>query len=412
MKFNYRFILLAMFAVTMLFSVTQIKAQSELIVEWEAADGTVEKNALQSAIANDTERPADRVYKLRKGGFYWLTETIQNNGWALRIVGEEPDPSDPYGNPAVLQMVARGDATVSGKILQGGGDVYLKNLYIVGADDNGVQTYYQPVEMTGEGYRYTFDNCVFERTNFAAIAVSGKNNDIFITNCKFRNLIGQPSTQQWEGRAISIWADQDTVIVENNTFFNIGMTAFQIEGGAANYIRFTHNTIVNLGRAINTGNWWKEAYFANNLLVNSFWHGEGFADYNLIQNPTREALTTGHFGVGALPGKYGPEEGRRVVFAKAAAWLDPAFTTYYGDTIRTQPFINEITAERFFDKYDAMVISDTLHLSAKPDFPIYTDDIITSMIQNISDLRASVTPATPWFWQLPEDPVCTKLAIT
>lgn len=399
--------LVALLALVVFLPVQQVNAQAsnELIVQWANPDGTVKTDALRDAIANDVNRPANRVYKLLKGGFYWLTEEIKNDGWPLRIVGEEPGWSM-YDSPAFIQMVARADGSVGGRMITGGGDITLKNVYIVGADGNGVQTYYQPIQIDASNSRFIFDNVILERSNFALIAFTAKNNDIFFTNCKFRNLIGQPSTQQWEGRGISIWADQDTVVVENCTFFNVGMTALQIEGGAANYLRFNHNTLVNLGRAVNTGNWFKQAYFANNLIVNGFWHGEGFADYSLIRNPSRDprATTSGMFSIGALPTKYGPEEGRRIVFAKAAAWRDPAFAAFYGDTIRAQPFANPVTKLDFLQKYENMVVKDTMWLSVKPDIQTYPADIINSMIQNIKDLRAGSTPATPYFWKLPTDP--------
>jgi hypothetical protein len=406
MKFNYRSFLMTLIAVV-IFGISQqtVVAQSgsELLVRWDdPVTGLVKTDALRDAIANDANRPADRVYKLQKGGFYWLTEPIQNDGFHLRIVGEAPGASE-MDNPALLQMVARADGSVNGRMITGGGSITLKNLYIVGADNNGVQTYYQPIQIDASDSRFVFDNVILERTNFALIAFTGKNNDIFFTNCKFRNLIGQPSTQQWEGRGISIWADQDTVVVENSTFFHIGFTALQIEGGAANYLRFNHNTLVNVGRSVNTGAWFRTAYFANNLLINQFWHGEGKADYDPIRNPNREGKTSGFFGIAALPSKYGPEEGRRILFSNAAAYMDPAFKTYYGDTIRTQYFINEITAARFVDTYDNMVVKDTTWLSARPDFKTYTSDVTNLMIQNIKDLRAGVNPATAYFWKLPTD---------
>ncbi|MBX3007232.1 MAG: T9SS type A sorting domain-containing protein [Melioribacteraceae bacterium] len=408
MRFNYKLMLLALFTVLMVWPASQSLAQASdtLLVKWQNPDGTVKADALRDAIVNDANRPAGRVYKLEKGGFYWMTETIENDGFHLRIVGENPGKAD-VENPAVLQMVTRADGSVNGRLITGKSHITLKNLYIVGADNNGVQTYYQPFQIDASDSRFHFDGCVFERSNFAMIAVTGKNNDFVITNCKFRNLIGQPSTQQWEGRAISMWADQDSVIIENNTFFNLGMTALQIEGGAASYVLFNHNTLVNVGRTINTGAWWREAYFANNLLINIFFHGEGFADYDLVRNPSRDprAKTSGFFSIGTLPSKYGPEEGRRVVFTNAAAYRDPKFKTYYGDTIRAQYFINQVAREDFIDKYSAMVIKDTTWLTAQPAIKTYTSDIIDKMIANINDLRRGITPATPYFWQPPVDPL-------
>lgn len=407
MKLNYKIFLLTLIAAVIFGSAQKVKAQSgdTLLVQWQDPNtGDVIVDALRNAIINDTNRPEGRVYKLQKGGFYWLSERIVNDGWHLRIIGETPGPTE-LENPAVIQMVARADGSHDGRIITGGGSITMKNVYVIGADETGVQTYYQPIQIDASNSRFVFDNCIFERTNFALVAFTAKNNDIFFTNCKFRNLIGQPSTQQWEGRGISIWADQDTVVVENCTFFNVGMTALQIEGGAANYVRFNHNTLVNVGRSINTGNWWIEAYFANLLLINGFWHGEGFADYDLGRNPNRQGRTAGMFSIGALPSKYGPEEGRRIVFAKAANWRDPAFIAYYGDTIRAQPFINEITANNFVNRYDAMVVQDTMWLDTRPNIKTYTPEIIQDMIQNIKDLRASKTPAQPYFWKLPDNPL-------
>ena len=404
MKFHYTWILLILAMGVFLLQAPQAKAQQSdtLLVKWQNADGSVNIDVLRNTIAVDTPRVATRVYKLQKGGFYWITETITNDGWPLRIVGETPGAGE-RENPAVLQMVAREDGSVNGRMITGGGDITLKNLYIIGADNNGVQTYYQPIQIDAGDSRFVFDNCVFERTNFALVAFTAKNNNITFTNCKFRNLIGQPSTQQWEGRGISIWADQDSVVVENCTFFNLGFTAFQLEGGAANYVRFNHNTLVNIGRSMNAGNWWREAYFANNLIINGFWHGEGHGD---LSNPSRDprATSSGMFSIGPLPSKYGPEQGRRILFANNATWRDPAFTTFYGDSIATQYFVNPVTTEDFLNVYDNMVAEDTLWLSSMPNLGTYPSDIIPDMIQNISDLRAGITPAHPYFWRLPEDP--------
>ena len=414
MKLKYRFILLALIAAAMFLPAREARAQAgnELTVEWANPDGTVKINALVDAVRGDTvaggaRANANRVYKLKKGGFYWITERIENNGFTLRLVGETPGPTA-LDNPAVIQMVPRPDGSVDGRMITGLSSVTLKNLWLSGRDYNGVQTYYQPIQMDASNARFEIDNCVLEQTNFALIAYTGKNNKIFYTNCKFRNLIGQPSTQQWEGRGISIWADQDTVIVENSTFFNVGMTAFQLEGGAAKYIRFNHNTLVNVGRSINTGNWFREAYFANNLCINVWWHGEGAADIaNNLRNDPRNTHG-GLYSIGTLPSQYGPEQGRRIVFANTAAYLDPKFIAFYADTIRRAGFVGPVTREDFLKKYGpAMTVKDTLWLTNQPGLATYPSAaLMDSMILNIRNLRANITPAKRYFYnptQFPTD---------
>jgi len=415
MKLNYRTILLTLLLGVIFLPVQRTLAQDTLTVQWANADGTVKVNALRDAITNDKTPPAGRVYKLLKGGFYWLADRIDITGRPLRIVGQAPVKTDAMQNPAVIQMVKRADGSNDGRIITGNGDVTLKNLYITGRDDQNTQTSYQPIQMDANNSRFIIDNCVIERSNFALIAWTGKGNKIFFTNNKFRNLVGQPSTQQWEGRGISIWADADTVIVENNTFFNVGFTPFQLEGGAGRYIRFNHNTLVNVGRQINQASWLREAYFTNTLIVNGFFHGEGDGDYNLKRNPNRDprATTTGMFGIAALPSSYGPEEGRRIVFASASIFRDAKLTAYYKDTIRAQPFVNQVTIQDFLKKNPTkMIVKDTL--TGDPGLKTYPSEVIDNMIQNIKDVRAGVSPATAYMykdtqfgtdiaWPLPED---------
>ncbi len=400
MKWQYKIIIM-----TLLFGVifSNLQAQSELIVEWADANGDVKMNALYNAIIADTlangSRVEDRVYVLRAGGYYWNQERIDNNGWHLRITGEAADPNDETKNPPVLQMAAREDATTSGGIIRGQGDITLKNVWLTGAlTGTGVQTSYQPFQIDASNGTFLFDNCIFDRSNFAMIAFTNGGNDITITNCTFRNLIGRPSTQQWEGRGISIWADQKSVVIENNTFFNIGMTAIQIENGAADYVRIIHNTFVNVGRIITQVTWWREAYIANNLIVNGYWHAEGRNDYMSSSRDPR-LVNDGYFRVSPLPSSYGPEAGRRILFSNIAAYTAPEFTSYYADSLRVPTIMQSISSTDYVDVYENIVVKDTMWMN--PGMPSMTSENYPNMIQNIQDLRAGVTPATEWFWNLP-----------
>ncbi len=419
MRFTFRVVLLAL-VVGVISWGQEASAQTNpvsgdtMTVNWQDASGNFIQDALFNAVTGDTlsdgtRADANRVYLLLRGGYYWDTQTISNNGYTLRIVGQTPG-NTLQAAPPVVQLVTNNGQINGTHILQPYGNIYVKNVYFIGSDQNGVQgNYYQPIEVEGNNLTCVFDSCIFERTSFALPAWNGKNNEITFTNCKFRNLIGRPSTQQWEGRGISIWTDEDSVIVENCTFFNIGMTALQIEGGAANYVRFNHNTIVNLGRNINTGSWYKEAYFTNCLLVNTFWHGEGYTDYSLALNPSRDprAFTSGMIGIGAIPSSYGPEQGVRIAIANMAAYLDPYFTSHYADTVRTQPYTNAVT-DSFFNTYSPanggqMVIKDTTWMNNYPNFTANPDNQtqIQNMYENITNLRAGVIPAQPYFYDLP-----------
>lgn len=428
MKFKYLLILSVFMAALLLISDGRIYAQSDtMAVEWKTAQGDLIVDALYNAVMGDTaaggaRANANRVYKLRRGGYYWNTSTIVNNGWALRLIGEKPGSTFETA-PAVIQMVLSSTGSTPGKMMQISGDLTLKNLYLIGSDDQGVQgNYYQPIEIEANDLRIIVDNCVFERADFSMLAwQGGANNDVYITNCHFRNLIERSPTQQWTGRGISMWKDQDTVVVENNTFFNVNMCTIQIENGAAKYYRFNHNTLVNIGRSLHStsGSWWREAYFTNLLLINVFWHGEGKCDYGISFAPGRDprAKTTGMFAVQTMPSKYGTDIGRRILFSNSSAYLDNFFKQKYGDTVRVQPFINAVS-DSFFTTFSPakggqMVVKDTTWMSAYPNFTYNPDKetaLLNAMYNHITASRGyqyynSGVPAKPYYYKLPVDAV-------
>jgi hypothetical protein len=405
-------------------------------------------NALRDAVNSDTvtggaRKNVNRVYKLKTNGQYWLVDAITNSGFPLRIVADPMNSLGFSNYPPEIQMKAsRPDLTSSsGSILSAGDDVTLKNIWINGSYvESGGQGAYQPVVFAANNHRYIIDGCVFERSNFSLVVFSGTGNECYVQNCKFRNLEETPPVQQWSGRGISIWADQDSVIIENNTFFNVGFTTFQMEGGSAKYLRYNHNTIANVGRGImsNSGNWYQNAYFANNLVINGWWEGEGYADMHTAGRDARQTYS-GLFGVGTLPAIYGTEQARRIVITKTYAYLDPLIKAKYratggADTITRAWFIDPVSVADYVTPYSLtsggghMVISDTNWLSSlptgmtnyltdvnwqQPRFSLTGATMVDSMWAFITQVRASSAyttffyhPETDYFlntWPLPEN---------
>ncbi len=408
---NYYFSLLVLFLGVAFWPGTPARAQQSndtLLVKWLNSKNKLAKDTLRTVIAGDTAADGSRlhkVYKLQAGGYYWLTGTINNVGFPLTIVGEKPDPNDPTKQPAIIQMVHPDQGTRQDWYIFGGqSSLTLKNVWILGNDDDGVQTYYAPLTFQSNRNRYVFDHVIFSRSNFAIPQFKGANNEIYFTHCKFLNLIGKPSTQQWEGLGVRIVASQDTIVFENNTFFNIEYTSFQLENGYANYIRFNHNTIVNQGRQFEDRNK-KQEYFTNNLIINGFWQGEGHGDLTAAgRDPDQYA--TGIFTVGLLPSADGLEQERRIVLANDAMWLDPQFTKDYGDSIHAQPLVAD-TSAYFFDTNPHIVAKDTMWLDSAPtgmSEDAFTGKQVDLMWNNINDLRTGVIPATPYFYKIPVDP--------
>lgn len=412
MKNFYR-IAASVLAVTLL-TAAHATAQNEMLVEWiDSSTGAPAINSLVDAIRGDTlsngERAnPDRIYKLRQGGYYFITETIENDGYHLRIEGE-PSGTTLLEAPPVIQMFHREDGSNAGRLLNASGDVTLSNLILNGETNLSARPY-EMIRFNGSGATITLDNVVLEHAEWGIMAVYGAGSNIHVRNSKFRNLLSH--TQPWGGRGISIWTDVNEVVFENNSFFNIGAFAVQVEGGAANKFVFDHNTIVNNGRQVILGSWWRQAYITNNLIVNGFWHGEDENDFTANRLARDDRQYAGMFGIQSIPSQYGLDLERSIVVANNATWRDPAFDAYYATSAgssfpyRAQPFLNQET-EDFIEAYSGMVASDNLDNAVDPGLSTYNSDQTNAMIQNISDLRSGAATVGLYYWNPGrfEDPV-------
>jgi hypothetical protein len=403
---------------------TQIKSDTTNVISgdtmwvgWQRTGtwGTVRPNALYLAVMGDTLAGAkranlNRIYGLKNGGFYWEDDDISFSTFTLRLVGGVfADANLPSGStrPPMLQMTdTRADGTGSAAhLITANSSLTLKNMFITGCTNvNGVQTAYQPITFPANNSTLIVDNCVFQRSNFSLVVMTGVGNTATITNNKFRNLIESPPTQQWTGRGVSIWSDQQSVVMENNTFFNLGFATFQMENGSATYLRFNHNTIVNIGRCVmsGSGDWWQNAYFTNNLIINGYWEGEGYGDMHAGGRDVRNVYD-GLFHVATLPASYGTLQSRRVVIAKNSAYLDPRIIAKYGkggtnpDTITRAWFIDPVSKLDYIIPYTLssgnghIYVADTTWLTAMPaGMADYLGDVTWLAPQNPSISKASM----------------------
>jgi hypothetical protein len=362
------------------------------VVEWETAPGTDVPivDALLRTIENDENRPADRVYMLKRGGFYWLSERIIFDDFHLHIQGQTAGEAGPEafvcgsgGNedcgPAIIQRT--GDPHDS-MMLQGGGEnvnFTLRNVWVMGQTTGGNQSDYGPIQLNQSNSRIVIDRVIFDRHDWMHVRVEGGGNKIHVTNSKFRNLFG-PS-QIWEGLGLRFTAGGDSIVIENNTFMNIGFTPVQFDAVPPRYVRFNHNTLVNVGREAWAGLGLPQFYYANNLIVNGFWHGQDYATYS---DPEATDPYTGFFQVRAMPSEYGTNIGRRILLANNSYWRDQAFDNWYSTkdpVVRGQPLVNDTTAG-YFREFDNMVMRDN-HIGANPNLATDMSGLIPQMIAHI-----------------------------
>ncbi len=394
--------------VAMVGSSSILMAQDTLVVEWLSEDQSeVLQNSLYETIIADTnssgERIDNRVYKLKQGGFYYIQESIQNDGWHLNIVGEKGDPSDALKNPPMLQITGREDATVTGKMFNVRGNFTLKNVIVNGrTTDGGLQ--YEILDIRADGGRFTFDNVIFEYAQWGIMGIYSAGADLFYTNNTVRNFISE--TQPWGCRGFSIWSDIDTVWVENNTFLNVGAFTGQIEGASANYFFFNHNTVVNNGRQVLLWMWVKDGFFTNNLILNGFWQGEDRTQISDIRLASDDQQYSGMIAIDNIPSQYGLDAERRFVVANNAFHLEDEYTTYFttdNDTfdIRKQPLFS-VEVENLFAEFDNMVAKDNMEDQGEPGFTTYADNH-QERIDFVTDLRNANSPIALYYWDPSRD---------
>ncbi|NBC27944.1 MAG: T9SS type A sorting domain-containing protein [Bacteroidetes bacterium] len=417
MKKVYKIVPLVLF-VCMMFTSISVMAQNTLVVPWLSEDGTqVLRNSLFETIQGDTtetgERIEDRVYVLEQGGFYYVTETIQNDGWHLRIEGEPGDPNDEFANPPMIQIAAREDATTPDKMFNIRGDLTISNVIINGRTTLGGLPY-EIIDVRSDEGTFTFDNVIFEHAQWGIAGFYSKNANLYFTNNKFRNLISE--NEPWGGRGMSIWADVDTVWVENNTFHNIGFTTMQVEGASANFVWFNQNTIVNNGRQVMLWAWVKEGYFTNNIVLNPFWQGED-PETEISQDRLNsdDEQYSGMFAINELPAQYGLDAQRRILISNNVFFTENEYNDWFDNTdIRKQPLLNGLTTN-LFSENENMVEKDNRFDVADPGFSVYADnhqermDFITDIRNSADDIRLYYwdpnrdESAESIQWPLPED---------
>lgn len=387
------------------FTNTQLAAQSDtLLVEWydASAPGPFSNNLFNVIQADTTlegERVPNRVYQLRKGGFYYTTESIQNDGWHLNIVGNGPKDVPADGdNPPMIQMSVREDGNTPGKMFRVRGDMTLKDVIVNGKTTLG-ELKYEVIDVRSDDGNFVFDNVIFEYAQWGIAGFYSKNADIWITNSKYRNMLSE--TQPWGGRAFSVWADADTIWVENNTFMNIGGFAVQVEGSSPNFFMFNQNTIVNNGRQIILGPWLRDAFITNNLILNGFWHGESTEEMTADRLASTDEQYAGMIAIDNLPPQYGLDASRNIAVANNSFFIESEYETYFSAPktdyeVRKQPLFQQ-RVEDIFTENQNMVISGNVFDTQDPGFTTYPDNH-AERVQFITDIRDANSPISFYYW--------------
>lgn len=257
----------------LLFAATVILFSSSDIIAQRTVNVAPGLGTLNDAIASDTTETGARVdsntvYVLERGGFYALEGSIQNRGYHLSIVAEDGEGERPMLVPAA------GEGGVSSRPIRARGDLTVRGLYITGEDNTGaLNGDLRIIRVSENDVTITVDDCHLDKDGQAAFRIDNSGNRIFITNSTISNIGTTASLDN--GRIIDDRGSQiDTLVMENNSFYNITSQVLRDAGGEINYARINHNTVVNVGKngAFEFGQV-VEAVFTNNLIINGAFMG-------------------------------------------------------------------------------------------------------------------------------------------
>ncbi|MFZ4546351.1 MAG: T9SS type A sorting domain-containing protein [Bacteroidales bacterium] len=208
-----------------------------------------------------------RIYELKAGEWYQLNAIIENVGYHLQIIGQEPAVKG--GMPATLQT-GYAAGSVFTQMFDAKGDITIKNVYIMNADLLGVTGSVFLTNSKNEG-RTIIDRCILDPIGSPnGLAVLGKNSKTYFTNNLCNRLGHQlnPNDGFMFVTDNSSGAGFDTLLVQNNTFvcMGTGMLSGAFNKYVNNYSKWDHNTFVIQKSQIDWSNWEKEYYWTNNLM--------------------------------------------------------------------------------------------------------------------------------------------------
>jgi len=212
----------------------------------------------------------DRIYQLQAGAFYQLNATIENNGYHLQIIGEEPAGG---AAPAQLQTNQTG-GVVYEMMFNAIGNFTLKNVYIINADFSG-NIANQFLNVNSAGANVVIDNCVLYPVGLSvAINVYQPNVSLHFTNNIALNFGHQLSPNDGHFFASSNAPEgegMDALYVENNTFVacGTGMYMAGFTGRKDKLIKWNHNTFVMQKSQIDWQAWEDTWIFTNNIMFDT-----------------------------------------------------------------------------------------------------------------------------------------------
>ena len=259
MRTSYSSVIAALLVLLLFLFTNDVSAQR--VVKVTQGVGTLNQTINGDTTTTGARKDLTTIYELDRGGYYITMGTIENRNYHLRIRAAAGTGKRPIIRPGVVSggsssrpFSARGDLTLDG--------VYVTNL----DEQNGIKQY--TIQIAADSVKLTILNSHLDREGQITIRCDGKNPKIVIKNSIISNVGTMASVSN--GRGVDDRGnDIDTLIYENNTFYNLTSRILRDGGGVIKYCYINHNTVVNSGQMGCTIGPVINGVFTNNLFFNT-----------------------------------------------------------------------------------------------------------------------------------------------
>jgi hypothetical protein len=253
------------------FGVGSVLAQAPRFVPVPSGIGTL-NNVI---VADSTARRLNpnTWYVLERDGYYLVSTPIQNIGFHLQIMAAEGTGRKPIVRPNTV-----GGVDVA-RCFEPFSALTLKGLYVSAISAGGTLVQ-NNVRTKVDSVRLTFTDCHFDRDQTAVIRFDTRWCKVYFRRNYFTNL-----GLAWDGNGRGIddrGNDVDTILVEDNVYYNLTGRILRDGGGRINWVKYDHNTFVNLWDRFGIGEAAK-AYITNNLFWNHGFRGHDTLGRSFIE---------------------------------------------------------------------------------------------------------------------------------
>lgn len=223
--------------------------------------GTLNEILRKDTLAGGARKDPNTIYVLRRGGVYLLSGTILSSGFHLRLEAEEGTGPKPF-----VQMGFLTGGTVVEELFDARGDVTFRGLHVTGV--NEFNTFIaRIISSSSPNLRITFIDCLFDKSGQTMMRLNAGGNKVYMLNCTVSRM-GRPSNPD-NGRVIDERGNQvDSIVVENNTWYNITSRTIRDGGAEINYLKMNQNTFVNIGQRLAAIGQVNRLIYTNNINAN------------------------------------------------------------------------------------------------------------------------------------------------